>query len=231
MEMNVARLPVPAILFALATVVAFGAALGGGGTTAAQDDGFSPLLMQHDDGTYSTEGWTHHGPGYFDLDTDTGQLTANGGMGLFYYSARKFSDFELALEFKTSERKANSGVFVRVPEAPGNNDYIYHSFEVQIDDAARRGIHRTGAVYDAEASSKLASNAPGEWNEMRIRFVGDQITVWVNGEQVVDWAAEPRGKVKDFAAEGYIGLQNHDEDTSVTFRNVRVRDLTAAPRP
>ena len=47
----------------------------------------------------------------------------------------------------------------------------------------------------------------------------------VNGQQVVDWDAEPRGKVRDFADRGYIGLQNHDRDTRTFFRNIFVKSL------
>jgi hypothetical protein len=60
---------------------------------------------------------------------------------------------------------------------------------------------------------------------MEISFVGDRITVSLNGAQVTDWVAEPRGKIRDFASRGYIGLQNHDWETSVSFRNIRVKKL------
>jgi hypothetical protein len=42
---------------------------------------------------------------------------------------------------------------------------------------------------------------------------------------VIDWEAEPRGKVEDFAERGYIGLQNHDDRSPVYFRNIYVREL------
>jgi len=173
---------------------------------------------------YAKHGWNHYGPGWFELDRDTGVLESHGGMGLLWYSVRQFADFELELEFMTSEEHTNSGVFLRVPEVPTSDEYIYESFEVQINDAGE-GIHATGAVYDAEAPTASPSRGPGEWNRMGVRFVGDRIQVWINDEPVIDWSAEPRGKVKSFAQRGYLGLQNHDWDTSVSFRNIRVRDL------
>lgn len=230
MEINARRLPLPAILFALAALVAAGVGLGGGGATAAsaaQDDGFEDLIGQRGNGRYHKGGWNHYGPGHFTLDHETGELQTHGGMGLFWYAGKRYSDFELQLEFKTDQVNANSGIFLRVPEVPASDDYIYHSFEIQIHDASEDGLHRTGAVYDAEPASSLASKPTGEWNHYRIRFVGDRITVWLNGEQVVDWTAEPRGKIEDFAADGYIGLQNHDAETSTWFRNVRIKDLSA----
>jgi hypothetical protein len=192
-------------------------------TGQSAEDDFDSILGQHE-GRYHKHGWNHYGPGYFELDPETGVLTSSGGMGLFWYAAKMYGDFVLELEFKTEDEKTNSGVFVRVPEVPVNDDYIYHSFEVQIDDAGE-GIHSTGGVYDAEAPAVEASKPPGEWNHYRIVFVGDRITVELNGQQTVDWQAEPRGKVKDFADRGYIGLQNHDDHSSVSYRNIRIKEV------
>ena len=189
-----------------------------------EEEGFERILKQRRNGTFHKGGWNHYGPGYFELDPQTGVLSSNGGMGLFWYGVREYGDFVLDLEFMTEVENANSGVFVRVPGVPSSDAYIYHSWEVQIMDTGE-GIHQTGAVYDAEAPSKLASKGAGEWNNMRITFVGDHITVEINGENVIDWDAEPRGKVEDFAARGYIGLQNHDRDTRTMFRNIFVKSL------
>jgi hypothetical protein len=49
--------------------------------------------------------------------------------------------------------------------------------------------------------------------------------VELNGKPVLDWEAEPRGKVRDCAPEGYIGLQNHDSRSPVFFRNVFIKEL------
>jgi len=194
---------------------------------AQQGDGTPPgfeRILRLQDGRYNKHGWNHYGPGYFDLDPESGVLTSHGGMGLLWYAAQEYGDFVLELEFKTTDVRANSGVFVRVPEVPTSDDYIYHSFEIQIDQVSE-GIHSMGGVYDAEAPSKVAARAPGEWNQYRITFQGNRITVVLNGEKVVDWEAEPRGKIRDFAPRGYIGLQNHDDGSIVQFRNIFVKAL------
>jgi len=181
-------------------------------------------LLIRDISGYEKHGWNHYGPGYFDLDPETGILKSQGGMGLLWYSLRTYRDFELDLDFKCSKPETNSGVFLRVPGVPASDDYVTHSFEIQIDDT-QQGIHRTGSAYDAEASSGAASLPPGEWNHFKITFRGKRLRVELNGRRVLDWEAEPRGKVRDFAAEGYIGLQNHDEDSSVYFRNIFIKEL------
>ncbi|MFO7588684.1 MAG: DUF1080 domain-containing protein [Gemmatimonadota bacterium] len=196
-----------------------------GGPPPAPEAGFEPLLPRTADGRFTKHGWNHYGPGHFTLDPETGVLATHGGMGLFWHAVEPFGDFTLRLQFQTSKQSSNSGVFLRVPEVPASDDYIYHAFEVQIDATAEEGIHRTGAVYDAVAPSEDAAKAPGEWNDMEISFVGARIAVVLNGTPVVDWTAEPAGKVRDFAPRGYVGLQNHDADSSVWFRNIRVKRL------
>jgi hypothetical protein len=194
---------------------------------AQQGDSTPPgfeRILRLQDGRYNKHGWNHYGPGYFDLDPETGVLTSHGGMGLLWYAAQEYGNFVLELEFKTADVRANSGVFVRVPEVPTSDDYIYHSFEIQIDQVSE-GIHSMGGVYDAEAPNKVAARASGEWNHYRITFQGNRITVVLNGEKVVDWEAEPRGKIRDFAPRGYIGLQNHDDGSIVQFRNIFVKTL------
>lgn len=197
------------------------------GSIVAAEDGFEQILKQQD-GRYTKHGWNHYGPGYFDLDPETGVLTSHGGMGLLWYAVKEYGDFVLELEFKCQDGRTNSGVFLRVPGVPTSDDYIYHSFEIQIDEAAA-GVYQTGAVYDAEPPSEQAKNPPGEWNHYRIAFVGDRITVDMNGTRIIDWMAEPRGKVADFAPRGYIGLQNHDDRSAVYYRNIRVKEVRKKP--
>jgi hypothetical protein len=187
-------------------------------------DGYDRLIRKRRDGRFTKAGWNHYGPGYFELDEQTGVLSSHGGMGLLWYSVREYGDFVLELDFMTDVERANSGVFLRVPGLPRSDDYIYHAWEIQIDDASE-GIHQTGGVYDAEGPATLASHGPGNWNHFKITFVGDQISVELNDVSVVDWRVEPRGKVKDFAARGFVGLQNHDPDTTTQFREIFIRSL------
>lgn len=181
-------------------------------------------ILSYRYGGYSKHGWNHYGPGYFILDEKTGEMKSEGGMGLFWYSAKKYGDFVLELDYKTAQKNTNSGIFVRVPEMPISDDYIYHSFEVQVYDAGS-GIHKTGAVYDAEAPRLDAFLNTGEWNHFKITLQGKNIKVELNGKLVLDWQMEPRGKIRDFALSGYIGLQNHDSISPVYFRNIFVKEL------
>ncbi|NIM57406.1 MAG: DUF1080 domain-containing protein [Candidatus Aminicenantes bacterium] len=181
-------------------------------------------ILRRSRGRYSKHGWNHYGPGYFKLDEQTGILRGQGGTGLFWYSVKKYKDFILDLEYKCADKATNSGIFIRVPDMPKNDDYIYHSFEIQINDVGK-GAHKTAAVYDAEAPRADVYKEPGEWNHFKITFKGRNIRVELNGIIVIDWDAEPRGKVKDFADKGYIGLQNHDSRSPIYFRNIFVKEF------
>lgn len=186
-------------------------------------EGYEEILSRSR-GRYSKRGWNHYGPGYFVLDAKTGILKGQGGMGLLWYSVKEYKDFVLELDFKCEMDITNSGVFVRVPEMLSSDSYIYHSFEIQIDDASE-GIHATGSAYDAEAPTQKASKPTGEWNHFKITFKGSRLSVELNNVLVLDWEAEPRGKIRDFASEGYIGLQNHDSRAPAYFRNIFIKEL------
>lgn len=182
------------------------------------------ILVQSDNGRFNKHGWNHYGPGFFELDHKTGVLKSKLGMGLFWYAKKMVSDFTLDLEFMVDQERSNSGVFLRIPGVPFDNYYVGHSFEVQIYHPGD-GIHRTGAIYDAEPPITDATKGAGEWNHYSITFRGDKIIVYLNGVKVMDWQAEPRGKITDFVDEGYIGLQNHDWETAVYYRNIFLKEL------
>ena len=87
------------------------------------------------------------------------------------------------------------------------------------------GIHKTSAVYDAEAPICDAMNPSGQWNHYKITCKGDQYKVELNGAVVIDWNAEPRGKISSFSDKGYLGLQNHDDHAIVQFKNIYIKPL------
>lgn len=167
----------------------------------------------------SLDGWEMSGPGSFTLEPD-GSMLSHGGMGLFYYTERRFDDFVLELEWKVESDSANSGIFVRFPDAPDPWYAVNTGYEIQIDDS-QDPIHQTGAVYDFSAPFRLNSNPAGEWNTYRIEVTGQRYQIYLNGEKVNDFFG-------DRSLEGYVGLQNHDDMSQAWFRNIRVRPIAPA---
>ena len=166
----------------------------------------------------STAGWVMTGPGRFTVER--GALVSQGGMGLLWYERRRFRDFELQVDWKVAHRCDNSGVFVRFPGRPRSPlDAVRSGYEVQIDDCDRRGpVYRTGAVYGESPAAPIAARAAGRWNRFLIRAVGQRYTVWLNGSRVTTHTGR-RGLI------GYLGLQNHDSGSRVSFRRILARPL------
>ena len=168
-------------------------------------------------------GWTQVGPGRFVVESD-GSIAAEGGTGLIYYTPRTFRDFVLELEYRAESPGANSGIFVRVPEQPKTpQDAVSRGYEIDIDDTGD-AIRTTGSISGLAAPARMAAKPAGQWNRYRIEVTGQRYQVFLNGEKVNDFFGD-RGR------EGYIGLQNHDVDSRVHFRNVRVTPLQVANAP
>ena len=61
----------------------------------------------------------------------------------------------------------------------------------------------------------------GEWNQMKIRVVGDKIDTWLNGTSMVSLKDEKMGEGK-----GSIALQIHDGGgIKVRWRNLKIKTL------
>jgi len=121
-----------------------------------------------------------------------------------YLATKKhYKDFELELDFK-QQADGNSGVFIRstidgtkitgwqVEIAPPGND--------------------TGGVYESYGRGWLKKIPEekedvlqmGEWNHLKIKVLGDNITSWLNGTEMMTLEDEKIGE-----GEGSIALQIH----------------------
>ncbi len=176
------------------------------------------------------EGWSHVGDGGFTIED--GLLKTHGGMGLLWYTPRKFHDVTLRVVYKGASQN-NAGVFIRIPEAPTEPWMPVHTgFEVQIDD--REGeFHRTGVLYSL-TKAKASPGKAGEWNVMEITLDGNRTIVEVNGVLVTDFTEgdEVPPKVHDYEPDrgprpvsGYIGLQNHGEGDVIYFKELSYKPL------
>ena len=141
-------------------------------------------------------------------------------MGLFWYTPRIFRDFVLRLEWQERRREDNSGVFIRFPD-PGDDPWIAarEGYEIQIYDDWDDPLYVTGAIYELAPPRRVASLPPGAWNHFEITAAGPVISVRLNGDLVVD---RYRGARR---LEGYIGIQNHDDDSRVAFRSIFIKEL------
>lgn len=176
-------------------------------------------------------GWRHVGPGEFVVED--GALRTVGGMGLLVYDGEPIGDAVLRVVYKPENPDSNAGVFIRIPEKPMDPWYAVHNgYEVQIQDSGDE-FHRTGSIYSLSKAEEFPPSDDG-WNTLEIAIDGQTTTVSVNGKVVntfhgdqpvperVTYYEPQRGARPD---SGYIGLQNHDEDSTVWFREISVRPL------
>lgn len=183
------------------------------------------------------DGWEHIGPGRFLVED--GLLKTEGGMGLLWYKKQKQGDCVLRVVYKTTRQIDNSGVYVRIAEEPSDPWYaVHHGYEVQIADSERGSPYRiSGAVYTFAKAAARPTKPAGEWNVLEITLRGDRIQTRLNDVQVADFnpadpvpELSPRGGMGDPEAgprpkSGYIGLQNHDANCVVYFKEVSVHPL------
>jgi hypothetical protein len=170
----------------------------------------------------SIDGWHMAGPGKFVLVEYDKSLRSEGGMGLLWYTKNKYKDFVLKVDWKVSRRNDNSGVFIRFSN-PDNDPMIAvdTGYEIQIDDMAMpdgNSLHKTGAIYNFAAPSNAASKPVGQWNTFEIEVTNQKYSVTLNGEKVIPKFTGNR------LTEGYIGIQNHDAYSHVSFRNIRIKE-------
>ncbi len=91
----------------------------------------------------------------------------------------------------------------------------------------------SGGLYNNQKNpskpSKCADKPIGQWNTFRIKMVGEKVSVWLNGELVVDnvvmenyWERD-----KPIYPTGQIELQNHGN--TLYFKNVYLREISGSP--
>lgn len=163
-------------------------------------------------------GWRMAGKGNFTVED--GALQTHSGMGMLWYESRKFANFTLRVEWKVNDHCNNSGIFVRFPEKSDDPWFaVNNGYEIQIDDCDKKGLmFQTGSIYSFHPAMKVASKPAGEWNVYEITVVGQHYTIVLNGEKVNEFDGK-RGM------DGYVGLQNHDPISRVSFRSVKVKEM------
>lgn len=131
-----------------------------------------------------------------------------------------FKDFILKLEYKTV-KGGNSGVFLR-----GRTEIqVYDSYGKETPT-----LEDNGAIYGQNLPKVNASKPVGEWNTLKARFVGNTLSVYLNGQLIhdkiqlneVSGGALPGGVTDP----GPIRLQG--DHGKVWYRNIQIRPITGS---
>jgi hypothetical protein len=182
---------------------------------ASDEQGFLSLLSDS-----ALKDWKQAGPGKFTVAD--GVASAEGGMGLWWFAGRRFTNFVLRGEFVQEQDSADSGVFVRFPD-PGNDPWVAvkqgHEFEIG-DPNPEKPTWRTGSMYPFKAATKANTKPAGQWNTFEMVCLDHDYSVRINGQLVTTWTDRSRR-----TRAGHLGLQNYNDGKTVRFRNLRVKDL------
>jgi hypothetical protein len=183
---------------------------------SGESDGFKYLFSDE-----ALKYWRQCGPGRFVVSN--GVATGEGGMGLWWYSGKQFTNFVLRGEFVQEQEIADSGVFLRFPDPkddPWNAVHQGHEMEIG-DPDPKDPTWRTGSIYPFKASDKANTKALGKWNEYEITCIDQNYSVRMNGELIMTWT-DPISRT----SWGYIGLQNYNDGKTVRHRNLRIKELS-----
>ena len=142
------------------------------------------------------------------------------GKGENLCSIAEYGDFEMLADWKIS-KGGDSGIYLRGTP------------QVQIWDTSRTDTGAqvgSGGLYNNIVNQskplKVADNPVGEWNSFRIVMTGEKVTVWLNGELVVDNVVMENywdSKIPIFS-NGPIELQAHG--TNLAFRDLYIRKIS-----
>ncbi|GEP92439.1 protein of unknown function [Chitinophaga terrae (ex Kim and Jung 2007)] len=162
---------------------------------------------------YGTEKWY----------VEKGELICESGPDKEYGylgTDKQFKNFELTLQFK-QEADGNSGVFFH-SSIEGTKVAGWQA------EVAPPGMH-TGGIYESYGRGWLIQPDKekeqylkmGEWNTMKIRVDGDQVTTWLNGHEMITLKDEKIG-----AGTGQIALQIHSGGgIKVRWKNIKIVPL------
>jgi hypothetical protein len=134
--------------------------------------------------------------------------------GSVLWTKKKYRDFVMELDFRFGEGTVDSGVHVRTQD----------QIQIGISGSLKRDMtcspYIPGKGYPVEAKNIKKLLKAKDWNTMRIQAIGNQYTVWLQGEEVMTYKS---GSAKE---EGPIGIQLHGSRImGIDYRNMKVAEL------
>lgn len=165
--------------------------------------------------------WRPVGGQKWDL-SKPGEYAATGTRAAdsFLVSPREYANFELSLEFRTTDATAQGGVWFRYKTG---STLRGNAFKVQIanDFDLRNNPDRfsTGALLGIRGPQTNNVKKAGEWNTLLVRAVGERLRVAVNGMEVLDTPlSDP-----NIGKEGYVCLDG--VQPGIAYRRILLYEL------
>lgn len=141
------------------------------------------------------------------------------GKGDNLCSVKDYGDFDLVVDWKIT-KKGDSGLYLRgTPQVQ-----VWDTSRVEVGAQVGSGGLYNNQKYESKPL-KIADNAVGEWNTFRVTMIGENVTVYLNGELVVDNVPLENywDRSQPIFATGAIELQAHGNELG--FRDIYVREI------
>ncbi|MBP5285268.1 MAG: DUF1080 domain-containing protein [Kiritimatiellae bacterium] len=132
-------------------------------------------------------------------------------------TAKDYEDFELWADWRILYKCGDSGLYLR------------GSPQVQIWDAHNQWHIGSGGLYNNQKNPdkalSIADRQIGEWNRFHVIMRGERVTVWLNGELVVDNAVLENywDRTRPIFFKEQIELQCHGDP--IEWRNIFIKEL------
>ena len=192
----------------------------------AAEEGFHSLF----DGK-TLDGWQGSVNGYV---VEEGAIACKPKGGGNLYTKGEYGDFQLKFEFKLTPG-ANNGIGIRTPMKA---NAAYAGMEIQVLDNTAEKYSKLqpwqyhGSIYGVAAAKRGFLKPVGEWNQQEIICRGNQVTVILNGETIVDADIERASSPKTLDGKGHPGLKREKgfiafcgHGSRVDFRNLRLKEF------
>jgi len=175
-------------------------------------------------------GWKISGPAN-GFSVENGAIMAHGvdGAGHLFYDGpvmnHTFRDFDLRLDVAARVR-SNGGVYICTEFQP--TGFPTKGFEVQLNNSHTDRV-RTGSLYHVVDLSNIPAK-DDEWLSEEIQVRGQTITVWLKGQQVLQWT-QPADWTTNYdtasrkISPGTIAFQAHDPNSYTYYANVRIKEI------
>jgi hypothetical protein len=162
-----------------------------------------------------------------------GAMVANGPVAHAFYDSpvanHDFRNFELMVDIMTAPN-SNGGVYFHTEFQ--ERGFPRKGFEVQVNNTHRDPV-KTGSLYqvsDIGAEEIKGLVKDNEWFTEHIVVQGNTVTISLNGKQVVKWTQPPdwnggREGPGRVLGHGTIALQGHDPNSTVHYKNIRIKLL------
>jgi len=147
------------------------------------------------------------------------------GKGQNLVTAKDYGNFELFVDWKI-KKKGDSGIYLRgQPQVQiWDSDNLAENLKEDWHTGSG-GLWNNPKGSKGKQPLKKADKPVGEWNTFHIIMKGENVTVILNGEKVVDDAplANYWDKGKPLPAKGPIELQDHKDE--LWFKNIYIKEL------